>query len=245
MDLEEFNYFNRPAYRFKQLTSCLPENLYAFMGKDFDVKSFKGDSHLSLNDQIQISLVNQTHSSIISNCNGDAKEADGIIVRKGEAGGIMTADCTPVIIYSREKNIGSVIHCGWVGTFADITQNAILKLKESGVNVSNSVFLIGPAAQECCYEVQAGFLNELRAKQSIWFKSSEKIGYLDCCFLRKDKNYASIPNLLHNVALEAGFLNENIIKANECTICDSRFFSYRREGSSAGRQLSILNLTTI
>jgi copper oxidase (laccase) domain-containing protein len=58
--------------------------------------------------------------------------------------------------------------------------------------------------------------------------------------MREQKIYFDLP-LFNKLQLEkAGILPENInTDYNLCTLCDGRFFSFRKQGALAGRQMTV------
>jgi polyphenol oxidase len=88
---------------------------------------------------------------------------------------------------------------------------AVRELGDSGEMVA----VIGPGAGPCCYEVG----EEVHAA----FDGAHRMGRrIDLKALARDRLLAAGVSEVRHVAA--------------CTICDERFFSYRREGARAGRQ---------
>jgi len=80
---------------------------------------------------------------------------DGIILlEKGIAGIIKTADCEPVILVEPDFPVAAIVHAGWRGTARRIVGKAVRMLADMGVERKKIIALLGPAILPCCYEVQ-------------------------------------------------------------------------------------------
>src|SRR5262245_53022802 len=165
--------------------------------------------------------------------------ADGIITT--EAGlllGIASADCVPVLIVAPRQGIVAALHAGWRGTLKGISTRA-MAIFTSGWHVDPTSLWIalGPAIGGCCYEVGVEVGESLAQRWNLssptaWQPRGER-GLLD---LREI-------NLVQFA--QAGVPRERIQLVGPCTFCDSsRFASYRREGPSASRQLSVIGWQT-
>ena len=85
----------------------------------------------------------------------------------------------------------------------------------------------GPAIRACCYEVG----EEFRGYFNYGLNNKQGRYYLDLAGINKRQ------------LLDAGVREENISDSGLCTSCRSKeFFSYRREGSSSGRMISVVML---
>ncbi|RLA64101.1 MAG: polyphenol oxidoreductase [Epsilonproteobacteria bacterium] len=146
--------------------------------------------------------INQVHgTNIVSS--GDV-QADGLISSSKDNLAIITADCMPILLIGAQGD--AFIHAGWRGLQSGILKKDILK--SIGVNKA----FIGPHINNCCFEVTSEFLNYFPRS---YFK--EKNG----------KYYFSLKDvaMLH---LKNYFGNIEISYAKECTHCDLKFHSYRR-----------------
>ncbi len=163
----------------------------------------------------------QTHSSIINNTKqiSDGCQGDGIILNN-ETGyvGIVTADCTPVVLYSKQENKLIAIHCGWRGVYKGIVEKALNMFDKSP-----EVF-IGVAISQENYEVGKEFIYNFSAYPSCIQRNQEKY-FLDIrCIIKKQ-------------------LENNVKKTyidNRCSYKEKElFFSYRREKEYSGRNMLI------
>jgi YfiH family protein len=145
-----------------------------------------------------------------------ATEADGqATALGGVAVVVVSADCLPVALAG--GGAVAMVHAGWRGLAAGVLEEGVRAIEEldGGGPVAA---VIGPGAGKCCYEVGP----EVHA--ALGDRRGES-GKLD------------LRALAHARLSAAGV--ESIRDVDACTICDTRFYSHRREGSAAGRQAGI------
>lgn len=143
---------------------------------------------------------------------------------------VSTADCVPVLMYDREKQVVAAVHAGWRGTVGRIVEKTLEVMKtQYGTAGKDVVACIGPSisleAFEVGDEVYAAFL-EAGFDMSRIARRYEK-WHLDLWEANR------LQLLAH------GVLPEHIEVAGICTYnhCDD-FFSARRLGIKSGRILS-------
>ena len=164
------------------------------------------------------------------------READAVILGcRGTAAAVVTADCVPVILVSREKSAGAVIHSGWKGTMLNITGKTVKNItKKYSLSPLELVAVIGPSIGACCYEVG----NE------VFIKFRELFGMNDTII--KESNSRYFISLADAVCLQLeneGIPSRNIEIMYMCTSCNEElFFSYRRDKGITGRQGSVLKV---
>jgi polyphenol oxidase len=148
--------------------------------------------------------------------------------------GVATADCVPVLLVAPQKKVVAALHAGWRGTLKGITARALRLLSSTwGVAPSDVWLACGPAIGPCCYEVGREVGEPLyerwgRNNAATWQPNGEK-GQLDLRLL----------NLLQGE--QCGVPQAQMQLVGGCTFCDAELFtSYRREGTAAGRQLSVI-----
>lgn len=145
-------------------------------------------------------------------------EADGQATSVAGIGAmVLTADCLPVALGT--NGAVAMVHAGWRGLAAGVLEEGVRAVRKELGGWGEIVAIIGPAAGPCCYEVgeevHAAFGNAHRVKDP----HSRNI---DLKAIARDRLLAAGVSEVQDVAA--------------CTICDERFFSYRREGARAGRQ---------
>ncbi len=163
-------------------------------------------------------------SSAIYHCDGLITNQQGLVLT------ILTADCVPILLYDKSKNVISALHAGWRGTKLEIVKIAISKMiKEFGTNPKDIVVFIAPSIRKCCYEVGSDVSGEFEE-------------YREYCTPTIDNRYMLDLSAINRVQLlEMGVESENIEISSSCTACESdKFFSYRKEGGCDGRFMSMI-----
>lgn len=113
---------------------------------------------------------------------GEEPEGDGIFTSiKNLSIGIMTADCVPVLISSKDGEYIAALHCGWKSALDGIVNYA--KDKFSKKTNQKLIAAIGPSIQKYSYEVGDEFYRNFLCKSSNYSrffepKSEEKF-YFD------------------------------------------------------------------
>ena len=143
---------------------------------------------------------------------------------------VSTADCVPVLLYDKEKEVIAAVHAGWRGTVGRIVEKTIEVMKSHyGSEGKDLVACIGPSISLESFEVgdevyaafeEAGFdMSRIARRYEKW--------HLDLW-------EANRVQLLAN-----GVLPEHIEVAGICTYQHHvDFFSARRLGIKSGRILS-------
>jgi polyphenol oxidase len=130
---------------------------------------------------------------------------------------VLTADCLPVALGC--SGAVAMIHAGWRGLAAGVLEEGVRAVEELGGAANEMVAVIGPGAGACCYEVG----EEVHAAfGGVHTVQSPPTRNIDLKAIARERLLAAGVSEVQDVAA--------------CTICDERFFSYRREGARAGRQ---------
>jgi polyphenol oxidase len=151
---------------------------------------------------------------------------DGLIIgERGIVGVIKTADCLPVILYDLAVPLVAVIHAGWRGTAARITQKAIARMKRLGARIESMGALIGPGIGPCCYNVG----NDVVV-------SFQNAGFSEGVFKERGGSlFLDLKQANREIVEQEGIVAIHDIGL--CTSCrQDLFFSARRNGQ-AGRQV--------
>jgi polyphenol oxidase len=180
--------------------------------------------------------LSQTHSNIVVEAglslqNGlqldlQMPEADASYTRQpGIVCTVMTADCLPLLLCSRDGKQIAAIHGGWRGLLHGIISNTIQVLKTTDVLV-----WFGPAIGPKQFEVGAEVLAAFTEKSSA---------YADA-FQQKSAN-KWLADIYKIARIELASLAITDIYGGEfCTVTDAtRFFSYRRD-TVTGRMVSLI-----
>ena len=153
--------------------------------------------------------LNQIHSDIIvEQTIPNNATADGFILKNktNKKYAIITADCMPVVVIGDEGVC--FVHAGWQGVQKKI-------LRSQNINdICPHTFFIGPHIQSCCYEVSRSFKENFPSSKSFKF--------------RDNKLFFNLFNQVKNDILKE-FPNAIITNSNECTHCNKKYHSYRRD----------------
>ncbi|WP_457639599.1 polyphenol oxidase family protein [Persephonella sp.] len=152
-------------------------------------------------------IPNQKHTTVITSPENTDIPADGIFIgRKKTAGGVLTADCMPVVLTDFEKL--AVIHAGWKGLLGGIIEKGIQMFPDP----QKLTAFIGVSARDCCYEIQEDFIKENNIPEK-YIKRGSLITF-------------SMQKTAKDIMKKYGI--EKIIDISLCTICNPEFFSYRK-----------------
>ena len=155
------------------------------------------------------------------------RQGDGIVTDRTSLMPVVTAaDCMPIFFYERERGVFGVVHSGWKGT--GIVTEAIAVMRQTyGADVKYLSVVLGPHIRSCCYivdEERASYFKKNFCGDCIREYES---GYANA---EKAKRYRLSLEKANLALLEAsGVRDENIAVCDDCTGCDERFGSFRRE----------------
>ena len=184
--------------------------------------------------------------------------------------GIVTADCVPVLMVAPRQRVVAALHAGWRGTAKDICGSAIQALKTDwGVSPADLLVALGPSIGGCCYEVgrdigenlsrQVGTRGRLAWRQEGNVSTSQHVSddtfppstgkghrentgdHQETTVACGDTGFLDL-RLVNRLRCEQlGVLPHHVQHVGPCTFCSAASLSsYRRDGSRAGRQLSVI-----
>lgn len=165
----------------------------------------------------------QVHGTVVRRV-VDEREIDD--ERRGQADGqatalrgvgtiVLAADCLPVALAG--DGAVAMVHAGWRGLAGCVLEEGVSAVAQLGTGGPVTAVL-GPCAGGCCYEVGP----EVKAALG---EAGDGHGLVD------------LRTIATRRLLAAGV--EDVKHAGGCTICDERWFSFRREGEAAGRQAGV------
>ena len=171
-----------------------------------------------------LALMHQTHSNkveiIVKRNNLERIKCDAMLTKDNEiALSVLTADCLPILIYEKRKEIIGCIHAGWKGAVNGIIENTLKKLEEMNGSIKQLVVSLGPCISQKNYEVKNDFYSEFIKKSknndSFFFKNEKKTFNFDLrgFVIKKFKDLDVLE--IDNVAIDS-FASEN------------EYFSHRR-----------------
>ena len=147
---------------------------------------------------------------------------------------VLTADCVPILISDKNKNMIAAIHAGWRGAYKGIIKKVIKFMIKKGCRSENMIAAIGPCITVKNYEIKQDFIKKFLKKDKKNFIFFKKI---------KNKNYF---NLNKYINFQLKNLNvKNIDVINKDTFNEkNNFFSARRSisrnESDYGRNISVI-----
>lgn len=170
------------------------------------------------------------------------------------------ADCVPVIIYEKKKELVSIVHAGWRGTAQAIAANAVrLMIEEWGAEVSQMVAAVGPAIGTCCYPTGEDVVEQLMQTLSLpldggLVKAQMADGLVERESLEgrpsapvsqsNSKQSQPRPDLKAFNAMQ--LLLAGVPEVDVCSFCTAcrpdLFYSHRQSGGKTGRQGAIAML---
>jgi YfiH family protein len=157
-----------------------------------------------------------------------------LTARQGIALAVQVADCFPVLLADAKKGIIAAVHAGWRGSLARILRRVIDGMGKMGADPADILATIGPGIRNCCLEVGP--------EVSSAFDAAFPEGNL--CQPhpeRRDKCLLDLPAALQLQLSESDVPQQNRCDLGLCTRCNpEEFFSYRAEGSHAGRMMGII-----
>jgi YfiH family protein len=165
----------------------------------------------------------------------EAGEADGMITATTDVFlGVLTADCVPILFVAPKSKLVAAVHAGWRGTLAGIAEKAARSFTDRlHVRADEIEVALGPSIGSCCYEVKDDVAGPLLERWG---------GIADASVQKRDgKTYLDLRRLNRGVLAQSAIPETNIFQVGPCTACSPNdFFSYRRERSETGRQISFI-----
>lgn len=156
------------------------------------------------------------------------KDGEGFDAMITDVPGIMlairTADCVPVFLYDRVKQIVGMVHSGWRGTLRRIVPHSIKIMEQYyGSRPEDIIAAFGPSICAKCYEVGEDVLKLFSTR----FHSNELSRY----FVPKgnDKYYFDGKEIIRNDMIQCGIEPDNIYDTKICSYESDNYASFRRE----------------
>ena len=217
-------------------------------------------SALGANDYALIAL-KQIHSDVVhlfenspaEPCRGDASATN----RSGLLLAVQTADCVPILLVDLKKRAVAAVHAGWRGTLQHTVAKTIGKMQmQFGTKPADLLAAIGPSIGGCCYEVGTEVASEFRSQfsnASEWFdelRTGDEPNPLQWLNMAPPGHQPPPKNVLLDLRkanraqlLAAGVRAQNIVVSDLCTACRrDLLFSYRKEGGTTGRLMSVIGI---
>lgn len=155
--------------------------------------------------------------------------ADGLLVKdKAIPIAVQTADCASIFLYDPKNHKAGVAHVGWRGLYGGLPAKMVSAFSNNLLSRPKDLIVaFGPMIRKCCYEIGedvASFFDGHVAD-------------------RKGKLFLDMAAAITSALLEMGVHKKHIEDLGFCTSCHNElFYSYRKEGDSTGRILSVIML---
>ena len=189
-----------------------------------------------------IFLLQQTHSSKFVYINEKYKnknkpKADAVITNQRNLPiAVLTADCSPILIYDKKMKIIAAVHAGWKGMYKGIINKVIKFMVTKGCELKNMTAVVGPSISLKNYEVKEDFRLKFikqSKKNNIFFK------------LNKNKLFFNLTGYIRSSLERNKIKHIDILKIDTFDI-KNKFFSARRaiklKHNDYGRNISIIML---
>lgn len=189
-----------------------------------------------------LATLKQVHStrvlSITVPPSGDLVEADAMVSNlSGILLGILTADCSPVLIADAEAGVIGAFHAGWKGAIGGIARHTVISMVALGADPSRMVAAIGPTISLANYEVGPEFAADLLRQHP---GAANRITRPD-----GGREHFDLPGFVFDQLHEAGVGLVDDLQL--CTYAEpKRFFSHRyatHHQTTTGRQMALIGLT--
>ncbi|MDD4631419.1 MAG: peptidoglycan editing factor PgeF [Proteiniphilum sp.] len=146
-----------------------------------------------------------------------------------------TADCIPIILFDKKREIIAAIHAGWKGTQGRIVERTVAEMSHRyNSSPADIVAGIGPGISQLHYEVGSEVV-EAFVREGFDF-SDRAVAF------RKNpssKWHLDLKEINRRELLRLGVIGENIEKSDLCTFeREELFFSARRQTEHSGRMLT-------
>lgn len=121
-------------------------------------------------DPMHLSGLTQVHGIEVSVLDAPAPPGQGaradamVTARPGIALGIVTADCTPVLLADIQAGVIGAVHAGWRGAVAGVLEATIAAMRDLGATRISAA--IGPCIRQPSYEVAADLRDAVLAHDS-------------------------------------------------------------------------------
>lgn len=195
-------------------------------------------AHLYLSHQIHgTSTLIIDDTFLNSPADEQLKRMDGVDAlitdRKGICIGVTTADCVPVLLYDRQKQVAAAIHAGWRGTVAQVVSLCIrTMISQWDISPENIIAAIGPSIGKSCFEVGDEVYEAFKQANFDLAKASERNA-------RTGKFHIDLWEANRQELICSGIPPKQIEVAGICThTSNNQFYSARTLGIDSGRFVS-------
>jgi YfiH family protein len=195
--------------------------------------------HLGARTMVGVTQVHGAAVAVVTDAwpPGAGPRADAMVTaRPGVALGIITADCTPVLLADPVAGVIGAVHAGWRGAVAGVLEATVAAMVQLGAAPGRIAAAIGPCIRQPSYEVGADLRDAVLAagaEGARFFLDGARPGHWQFDLA----GYCAT-----RLAVLAGV---DILPADTAADPD-RFFSHRRRtlagGGAIGHQMSAIVL---
>ena len=144
---------------------------------------------------------------------------------------VLTADCSPILIWSDKDLLVAAVHSGWQGSELDILGKTLKKMHtEMGAELESLYLVIGPGLSQDNFEVGPEFSDKFPTEFLIPLKGSNRYLFDNNAYLRDSAIQLGVPENLIETLSYCSYRDENL------------FYSHRRDGGTTGRMMSVIGI---
>jgi YfiH family protein len=190
----------------------------------------------------RLATLRQVHSNRVVTVSASSDltarpEADALVTATlGLALGILTADCTPILLADPQARVIGAAHAGWGGAVAGIVATTVEAMAALGAEPGRIVAALGPGISAANYEVGPEFMAGALARRPD-VRPHFSLG-------PGGREHFDVSGLVIADLRAAGVADIEVVGG--CTYgYPQRYFSHRHathHGTTTGRQLSVIGL---
>jgi polyphenol oxidase len=144
---------------------------------------------------------------------------------------VLTADCSPILIWSSKDSIVAAVHSGWQGSELDILGQTLKKMHSTlGVEIATLSLAIGPGLSQANFEVGPEFSDKFSMEYLLPLPNSDRYLFDNNAYLRDTAIQLGVPANQVEILPFCSFRDDNL------------FFSHRRDGGTTGRMMSVIGI---
>ena len=152
---------------------------------------------------------------------GTLPHADAMVTdRPGLALGILSADCTPVLLADKEACVIGAAHAGWKSAVGGILPSVVEAMEALGADRRRTLAAIGPTIAQASYEVGPEFPDQFlqeSAENEAFFIPSDRAGHF----------MFDLPGYVAKTLKSLDIASVEDLERDTCAEADL-FYSYRR-----------------